>query len=472
MKLNKYLNNVECVIINLEERKDKRNYIINHLKSRNIIYSFYNAKKHENPKRGCLESHLNVIREALKNKVKYLMILEDDCKFIGGFASLSEPPSNWDMIYLGGTVHRIMNKLKNYCRVQTWTTHAYILNLTNEKLIECISNAEKYDGEIDRYYLEIVHPNFNAYMVDPMIAIQKDGFSDIEGCEVSYNFMQQTLKGLRLPEHDIDEEGNYILKLPNISNNDLPYVSIITPTYKRRKLFDMAIRNFQNFNYPKNKLEWIIVDDSPENDLIDETVKDMLPRDRRIKYIYTNNNNEPMTISMKRNICVSHSSYPYIVHMDDDDYYPPESILARIKILLKYEKEGIECVGSTLIGTYNIIYNESSMSTDGPISLSEATMAYTKKFWEEKPFDEFCLLGEHKSFTENRLFKIMDIPYSFIIIAINHKSNFTENLRNETKHLLKYSNKTNQEGEVANFFDTFDIDTQLFIMDLRKNLVK
>jgi hypothetical protein len=158
--------------------------------------------------------------------------------------------------------------------------------------------------------------------------------------------------------------------------------------------------------------------------------------------------------------------------MDDDDYYPPESILARIKILLKYEKEGIECVGSTLIGTYNIIYNESSMSTDGPISLSEATMAYTKKFWEEKPFDEFCLLGEHKSFTENRLFKIMDIPYSFIIIAINHKSNFTENLRNETKHLLKYSNKTNQEGEVANFFDTFDIDTQLFIMDLRKNLVK
>jgi hypothetical protein len=101
--------------------------------------------------------------------------------------------------------------------------------------------------------------------------------------------------------------------------------------------------------------------------------------------------------------------------MDDDDYYPPESILARIKILLKYRNEGIECVGSTLIGTYNIINNSSSMSTDGPISLSEASMAYTKKFWEERPFDELCERGEHKHFCEQRLDRIVDIPYSFIL---------------------------------------------------------
>jgi hypothetical protein len=107
------------------------------------------------------------------------------------------------------------------------------------------------------------------------------------------------------------------------------------------------------------------------------------------------------------------------------------------------------------------------MSTDGPISLSEASMAYTKKFWEARGFDEKCLRGEHKAFTEQRLEKIMDIPYSFIIIAINHKTNFSEELRCGENSLLK-NKKT---GEVANYFDTWDDDTQLFILDLRRYLL-
>jgi glycosyltransferase involved in cell wall biosynthesis len=179
-----------------------------------------------------------------------------------------------------------------------------------------------------------------------------------------------------------------------------------------------------------------------------------------------------MTVAMKRNIAVSNSTNQYIVHMDDDDYYPPESILARIKILLKYKSENIECVGSTLIGTYNIINNTSSMSSDGPISLSEATMAYTKKFWETRPFDENCAKGEHKYFCEQRLDKIIDIPYSFILIAVNHRNNLTENLRTDNSGILKFSDKTDKEGEHANFFDTWDLDTQMFIMDLKKYLEK
>jgi hypothetical protein len=141
-------------------------------------------------------------------------------------------------------------------------------------------------------------------------------------------------------------------------------------------------------------------------------------------------------------------------------------------VLLKYKNAGIECIGSTIIGTYNIIKNESSMSSDGPISLSEASMGYTKRFWELRPFDENCLRGEHKGFTEQRLDKIIDIPYSFILIAVNHKNNFTDNLRSDNTGLLKFSDKTDKEGEVANFFDTWDIDTQLFIMELRNYLVK
>lgn len=458
----------KAVVINLKSREDKKEYITKQLKNRKQNFSFYFAEKHQDPKRGCLESHINVIKNNI-NTCDNLLIIEDDCKFIRDFSAMKPLPPNWDMIYLGGTVYRVIDKKYNgYARIQCWTTHGYIINMKNTKLVSKILEAEKYEGEIDRYYLEQIHPYFNAYMCDPMIALQKDGFSDIENREVSYDFMQQTLNGLRVPEHDIDVDGNYILKLPNIIDADLPKVSIITPTYKRRKIFSMAIRNFENFIYPKNKIEWIIVDDSPT----DDSIADLLPRDKRIKYIQMggDDSDQPMTIAMKRNIAVSNSSHPYIIHMDDDDYYPPESILARIKILLKYKSENIECVGSTLIGTYNLLRNESSMSSDGPISLSEASMGYTRKFWEERTFDDACVRGEHKYFTEGRLNKIIDIPYSFIIIAINHKNNYTEHLRADNGGILRYSKESGKEGELANFFDTWDEDTQMFIIDLANYL--
>ena len=457
---------MKAVVINLKERIEKREYIQEHLISQGIKFDFMTVSKHKNPKRGCLESHLTVIEKSVKSGVKKVLIMEDDAKFISSMKGLAPPPPDWDMIYLGGTVHRVMDRAyAGYARVQTWTTHAYMINLENKELVAEIMKAANYDGEIDRYYLEKIHPKFKCYMCDPMICLQKEGFSDIEDKMVNYDFMQQTLMGLRVPESSVDADGNYVLKLPAIDNDKLPSVSIITPTYKRRKLFDMALRNFANFIYPRNKLEWIIVDDSPE----DESVKDMLPRgDKRIKYIHMDNGDEPFTIAMKRNIAVANSSHKYIVHMDDDDYYPPESILARIKILLKYQDEGIECVGSTLIGTYNIMTNISSMSSDGPISLSEASMAYTRKFWEERAFDEKCLRGEHKFFTEQRLNKIIDLPYSFIIIAMNHRNNFTNELRAGNDSILKFTDS----GDVANFFDTWDEEVQLFIMDLRNYLFK
>jgi GR25 family glycosyltransferase involved in LPS biosynthesis len=470
MKLNEHFSDVNIHVINLIERNDKKLYIEKQLKVLGLEYKLFSAKKHQNPKRGCLESHLTIIKNAQKGNEKQILILEDDAKFIHSYKALKSPPPNWDMIYLGGTCHRIMDrKYSGYARVQTWTTHAYIINLENKNLInKLVTDLENYEGEIDRYYLDKIHPNFNVYMCDPMIVIQKEGFSDIEGKEVNYDFMQHTLKGLRLPESSVDNEGNYVLKLPNISLNELPYISIITPTYKRRKLFSIALRNFDNFIYPKEKIEWVIIDDSPEEDCI----KDLIPRDKRIKYIHMDNGDEPMTIAMKRNIAVSNSSHQYILHMDDDDYYPPESILARIKILIKYKGDGIQCVGSTLIGTYNIITDISSMSSDGPISLSEASMAYTKKFWEDRPFDETCLRGEHKYFTEQRLDKIIDMPYSFILIAMNHKNNFTNELRSDNISTLKFSEQSGKEGQIANFFDTWDDEMQMFIIEFRNYLLK
>ena len=437
MNFNNKLKNVKVKCINLKSRKDKKKCVKTHLKRKNIKFSFYTTTKHNNPKRGCLESHLHIINEAVKNNYENLLILEDDVYFIKPFKNIPNPPEDWDMIYFGGTVHRIIGRPDDkWTRVICWTTHAYMINLKNKELLEDINKAYDYDDEIDKYYLEKIHKKYNCYMLTPMLAIQRSGYSDIEKKMVNYDFMTKTLKGLMMPEHEIVDK-NYVLKLPDIDEKDLPHVSIITPTYDRRHLFSLALYNFNNFVYPKDKLEWIIIDDTPEDK---DQLDDIIPiDDERIKYLKIADVDTKLTVSHKRNIGVNKASHEIIVHMDDDDYYPPHSILSRVKCLIKYKDKGIECVGSTLIGTYDLITGNCGTSSDGPINLSEASMGYTKRFWRERNFDSECMRGEHKYFTEQRLDKVMDIPYSFIITAFNHKNNLTENLRD----IKKTNNKLN-----------------------------
>ena len=463
MKFNNTLNDVSAVCINLRTRKDKKRNMKIQAKRKDINIKYYTTTLNENPKRGCLLSHLDVINKAEEDNVQQLLILEDDAKFILNPRVLQEPPSDWDMLYLGGTVHRIMNRdNKAWPRVACWTTHAYIINMNNKKLLEDIRKAYDYKEEIDRFYLEKIHTNYNVYMSDPMIAIQKEGYSDIEGTVVNYDFMQKTISGLSIPEYE-EVDGNYVLKLPSIPEEELPHISIVTPTHNRRELFSIAVRNFEEFIYPKDKIEWIIVDDSSE----EHTIVDLVPKDKRIHFFELRDPNSKevtkLTIAQKRNIGASKAKGEIILHMDDDDYYPPESILARVKVLMKYKKDGIKCVGCTEIGTYNLMENKSSMSSDGPISFSEASMAYYRDFWVERAFNNHQLRAEHKDFMENRLDACMDIPYAFVLIALTHHNNYTS-FRKISRNTLKFRDNNRD----ANFYDIWDEETQFFMSDLRR----
>ena len=461
MNLNKQLTNVPIQCINLSNRVNKKKQMIKKCKRRNIPIKFFKAELHKDPKRGCLESHLTIIKNAVKQGHRYILILEDDAKFIHPITNLPPVPKDWNMLYLGGSVHKNLGEAddaKGWWRIMTWTTHAYIINLQNKEFLSDIYKLENYEHEIDRYYRTVIHTKYKAYMVDPMRVIQEEGYSDIDNRKVNYDFMQSTLHGFMKPENE-KINGDYILKLPNYSEEELPYVSIVTPTYERRKLIYMAIRNFNEFNYPKHKLEWIILDDSKDS------MEDIIPKDSRIHYIHIPD--QHYSISKKRNIGADYANYDYILHMDDDDYYPPESILARVKLLMKYKDKGIECVGSSSIGIYNIINKNSSISSDGDTSLSEASMGYTKNFWKERPFDETELTGEYGGFIFGRFDKIMDVPYSFILIAFTHSKNYT-GLRKLKENELIDKNT----GKQITFYDTFDIELKLFIEDIVKLISK
>ena len=69
--------------------------------------------------------------------------------------------------------------------------------------------------------------------------------------------------------------------LSTVIDDDLPTVSVVTLTHNRKKFFRMAILNFNQIDYPKHKLEWIVYDTSNT----DNCVEDMLPGENdRSKY--------------------------------------------------------------------------------------------------------------------------------------------------------------------------------------------
>ena len=58
-----------------------------------------------------------------------------------------------------------------------------------------------------------------------------------------------------------------------ISTNSLPFVSICTPTFNRRPFIPFMIKCFEHQTYPKDRIEWIIIDDG--TDPIEDLVKDI-----------------------------------------------------------------------------------------------------------------------------------------------------------------------------------------------------
>ena len=67
----------------------------------------------------------------------------------------------------------------------------------------------------------------------------------------------------------------------NLIKKSKPFVSICTPTFNRRPFISSMIKCFLHQDYPKEKMEWIIIDDG--TDKIEDLVKD-IPQVKYFKY--------------------------------------------------------------------------------------------------------------------------------------------------------------------------------------------
>ena len=215
---------------------------------------------------------------------------------------------------------------------------------------------------------------------------------------------------------------------PTMTDQDLPPISIITPIYNRRKFVELCIHNLLLTDYPKEKIEWVVVEDS---DISDEQSSDKIIKFGRnaapisVSYIPLETKTD---IGEKRNIGIHRAQHDIILMMDDDDHYPRTSFRRRVSWLLKHSWAPKAAVCTT-IACYDLVRGVSAVNSP-PFNLglkkrvSEATLVFRKSWWEEKKFPKVSM-AEGEGFLDGRENDVLELPPQQCIVAFSHGKNLS-----------------------------------------------
>ena len=211
----------------------------------------------------------------------------------------------------------------------------------------------------------------------------------------------------------------------------LPFVSIVTPTYNRRRFIPSLIKMVQQQTYPRELMEWIVYDDGqePVGDLLD-AARDSLPN---LHYIFSD---EKMTIGEKRNRLNKEAKGEILVAMDDDDYYHPERVSHAVTKLQQDPK--IQLAGSSVLFMYytdvKVILK---LGPYGPNHATNGTMAMKASYAKTHFYDETVTHAEEVSFLERYKHPMVQLDPYKVMLVISHTENTFDKKRFLTKEQLE-----------------------------------
>jgi len=190
------------------------------------------------------------------------------------------------------------------------------------------------------------------------------------------------------------------------------------------------LKCFDSQTYPKDKMEWIIVDDG--TDKIEDLVSH-IPQVRYMKF------NEKLTLGKKRNICNDNAKGDILIYIDDDDYYPPERISHAVETLQKNPKT--LCAGSSAMYIYfKHISKMYLFGPYGPNHATAATFAFRKELLKQTRFNETACVAEERHFLKDYSipFVQLDPKKTILVFSHNHnsfdKKELLTNLPNQNIH--------------------------------------
>lgn len=235
-----------------------------------------------------------------------------------------------------------------------------------------------------------------------------------------------------------------------------PFISVITPTKDRPEFTKNILRNFFRQDFPIEKMELLIGDDS------DKSIEKILPESKNIRYFHL----EHMTLGKKRNFLCKKSRGDIIVFMDDDDYYPPDKVSHIVEKLWpsKYLVSGSSLMYVYYVyyddiykfGPYGMIDNHTNHTTCGTLSLK-------KKYFKKFQFNETAMMAEEKQFLNNWKTKVLQLDSLKSILCIAHFDNTVDKHKHINKGIktkLKLAEIIKSESDIYFYKNLVKIQTK------------
>ncbi len=196
-------------------------------------------------------------------------------------------------------------------------------------------------------------------------------------------------------------------------NNPFPFVSLCTPTFNRRPFIPYMIKCFEHQTYPKDRIEWIIIDDGTD------PIGDLVKHIPQVKYFYYE---EKMLLGKKRNLMHSKCSGDIIIYMDDDDYYPSERISHAVETLKNNPTFLIAGLSEMHIyfDSRNAVYQCGPYK---PYHSTAATFAFKKELLLQTKYDDEIALAEENKFTKGYTIPLFQLDTLKTILVFSHKHN-------------------------------------------------
>lgn len=211
---------------------------------------------------------------------------------------------------------------------------------------------------------------------------------------------------------------------------DEPFVSICTPTFNRRPFIPYTIKCIESQDYPKDKVEWIIIDDG--SDPIEDLVAH-LPYVKYFKY------DKKMSLGKKRNLMHEKSKGDVLVYFDDDDYYPPDRVSHSVESLKKNKRA--LCAGSSKIYIYfDELDKLYSFGPYGPNHATAGTFAFKRDLLKYTRYDDDRAIAEEKAFLKQYTipFQQLDPEKTIVVFSHNHNTfDKRELLKNPDPQIVK-----------------------------------
>ena len=215
----------------------------------------------------------------------------------------------------------------------------------------------------------------------------------------------------------------------------IPFISICTPTFNRRPFILNLIKCVDNQTYPKDKMEWIIVDDG--TDKIEDLVSDH-PLVSYFKF------DKKLTLGKKRNVMHNKARGSIIVYMDDDDYYPPERVSHAVETLIK--NPTVLCAGSSEMYIYFKDTNQMvQFGPYGPNHATAGTFAFRKELLQDHKYNNDACLAEEREFLKGYTVPFVQLDSMKTILVFSHRHNTFDKrmlLQDPFSNVMRLSEKT------------------------------